>query len=132
MSEYLTPANVAIVVSLIMSLYAILKAVAPKTKTTVDDDVVAFIDKARPWVRDFAGPIWALVEQMQKAGKLDKLNKYGEFMSILRDGFKDAFGKELPEALEVDAKLMAQGLSAADKLSKAVTVNPQSSLDAAK
>ncbi|PKL44334.1 MAG: hypothetical protein CVV41_06765 [Candidatus Riflebacteria bacterium HGW-Riflebacteria-1] len=132
MSEYLTPANVAIVVSLIMSLYAILKAVAPKTKTTIDDSIVALVEKGRPWVRDYAYPIWALVEQLQKAGKLDKLNKYGEFMSILRDGFKDAFGKELPEALEVDAKLMAQGLSAADKLSKAVTVNPQSSLDAAK
>lgn len=132
MSEYLTPANVAIVISLVMSLYAILKAVAPKTKNTIDDSVVAFVEKGRPWVRDFSGPIWALVEQLHKAGKIDKLNKYGEYMWILRDAFKDAFGKELPEALEVNAKLMAQGLSAADKLSKSVAVNPPSSLDAVK
>ncbi|HAE37845.1 MAG TPA: hypothetical protein DCG57_04300 [Candidatus Riflebacteria bacterium] len=132
MSEYITPANAAIVAALLTSLLAIFRTIAPKTKTTVDDDIVAFIDKARPWVRDFSGPIWALVEQLQKAGKIDKLNKYGEYMSILREGFKDAFGKELPEALEVDAKLMAQGLSAAEKLSKAVPVNPPSSLDAAK
>lgn len=132
MSEYITPANAAIIVALLASLFAILRTIAPKTKTTVDDDIVAFIDKARPWVRDFSGPIWALVEQLHKAGKVDKLNKYGEYMSILRDAFKDAFGKELPEALETDAKLMAQGLSAADKLSKAVAANPQLSLDAVK
>lgn len=132
MSEYITPANVAIVISLLASLYAVLKTIAPKTKTTVDDDIVAFVDKARPWVRDFSGPIWALVEQLQKAGKIDKLNKYGEYMSILREAFKDAFGKELPEALETDAKLMAQGLSAADKLAKVETVNPTSGLGAVK
>lgn len=132
MSEYITPANVAIVVALVTSLVAILRTIAPKTKTTVDDDIVAFIDKARPWVYDFSGPIWSLVEQLYKSGKIDKLNKYGEFMSILREGFKDAFGRELPEALESDARLMAQGLSAADKLSKSVAVNPQSSLDAVK
>lgn len=132
MSEYITPANVAIFISLIASIYAVLRTIAPKTKTTVDDDIVAFVEKARPWVRDFAGPIWALVEQLQKAGKIEKLNKYGEFMSILRESFKDSFGKELPEELEADAKLMAQGLSAADKLAKEVSVNPTPGMDAAK
>lgn len=132
MSEYITPANVAIVISLLVSLYAMLKTIAPKTKTTVDDDLVAFVEKARPWVRDFAAPIWAVVEQLQKAGKIEKLNKYGEYMSVFREAFKEAFGKEMPEALETDAKLMAQGLSAADKIAKEVALNPIRGLDAAK
>lgn len=132
MSEYITPANVAIVISLLTSIYAILRTIAPRTKTTIDDDIVAFIDKARPWVHDFSGPIWALIEQLHKAGKIEKLNKFGEYMSVFREAFKDAFGKEMPEELEADAKLMARSLSAADKLSKSVAVNPQSSLDAVK
>lgn len=132
MSQYITPANMVIVISLIASLFAVLKSIAPKTKTTVDDDVVAFVEKTRPWVRDYAYPVWALVEQAQKSGKIQVLNKYGEYISILREAFKDAFGQEMPEALEVDAKLMAQGLSAAEKLTKAVTVNPIQGLNAAK
>jgi hypothetical protein len=141
MSEYLTPANVAILISVLMSLYAILKTIAPKTKTTVDDDIVAFVEKARPWVRDFAFPVWSLVEQLQKQGKILKNGKYGEYITILRDAFRQSFGKEMPKALETDAQLLAQGLSAADKLSKeslplAATIppveNPTSSQDAAK
>lgn len=132
MSEYLTPANVAIVISLLASLYAVLKTIAPKTKTTVDDDVVATVEKGRAWVRDYAAPIWSIVEQLQKAGKLKKVNKLDEYMSIFREAFQEAHNKEMPEALEADAKLMAQGLSAADKLAKVETVNPTSGLGAVK
>lgn len=132
MSEYITPANAAIVVALVTSFIAILRTIAPRTKTTIDDDIVAIIDKGRSWVRDYAFPIWSAVEQLEKAGKIERLNKYGEYMSVFREAFKSAFGKEMPEELETDAELMARGLSAADKLSKSVTVNPQSSLDAAK
>ena len=140
MLEYLTPANVAIVVSLMMSAFAVLKVVAPKTKTTVDDDIVAFVEKARPWVRDFALPAWALVEQLQKQGKILKGGKYDEYLTVLRDAFAASFGRALPKELEVDAQLMAQGLSAAEKLQKEAVApaqrapagNPMTSLDAAK
>ena len=132
MSEYLTPANMAIAISLLASLYAVLKTIAPKTKTTVDDDVVATVEKGRAWVRDYAAPIWSIVEQLQKAGKLKKVNKLDEYMSIFREAFQEAHNKEMPEALEADAKLMAQGLSAADKLAKVETVNPMSGLGAVK
>jgi hypothetical protein len=124
MSEYLTPANVAIAVSLLMALYSLIKTIAPKTKTTIDDDIVAFVERARPWVRDFAGPVWALVEQLQKQGKILKNGKYGEYLTILRDAFKQTYGQDMPKALEVDAQLMAQGLSAADKLVKESVVLP--------
>ncbi|GEM_PF-1698178 len=137
MSEYLTPANVAIAISLLASLYAVLKTIAPKTKTTIDDDIVAFVERARPWVRDFAFPVWSLVEQLQKQGKILKNGKYGEYITLLRDAFKQAYGRDMPKALEVDAQLMAQGLSAADKLAKEEPAsipigNPTSSQDAAK
>ncbi len=132
MSEYIAPANVAIIIALVTSAVAILRTIAPRTKTTIDDDIVAFIDKARPWVHDFSGPIWALIEQLHKAGKIEKLNKFGEYMSVFREAFKDAFGKEMPEELEADAKLMARSLSAADKLTRPEPINPQSSLDAVK
>jgi len=136
MSEYLTSANISIAISLIMSLYAILKTMAPKTKTTLDDDLVVLVEKGRPWVRNFALPVWSLVEQLFSQGKILKNSKYGEYLSIFREAFKQTYGKEMPKELEVDAQLMAQGLSAADKLGKdtlAVPVsNPPSSQDAAK
>ncbi len=132
MSEYLTPANLAIAISLFASIYAVLKTIAPQTKTTVDDDIVSFIDKGRAWVQSYGFPIWSVVEQLEKAGKIQRLSKYGEYMSIFREAFKSAFGKEMPEELETDAELMAKGLSAADKLAKEVSANPTQGLDAAK
>lgn len=141
MSEYLTPANVAIVISLLMSLYSVIKTIAPKTKTTIDDSIVSVVEKGRPWVRDFAFPIWSLVEQLFNQGKILKNSKNGEYLAIFREGFKQAFGQDMPKELETDAQLLAQGLSAADKLEKQAVLpgqsvtpvlNPPLSQDAAK
>jgi hypothetical protein len=138
MTEYLTPANLAIAVSLLTSLYALLRTIAPHTKTTVDDNIVAFVEKNRPWVRDFAWQVWSLVEELQRQGKILKGGKYGEYITILRDYFKKTHGREMPAELEADAELMAKGLSAADKLDKETGIrvlpvaNPISSQDKVK
>lgn len=124
MDRIFTVSNVAILVSLVMSLYAVLKSVAPKTKTEVDDKIVSLIEKARPWVYNFASLAWTIVETLGKSGQIDKLQKYSEYMNILKDGFMQAYGEEMPPALESDAQLIAQGLSAAEKLDKMNSLNP--------
>ncbi len=124
MDRVFTVSNVAILTSFVMSLYAVLKNIAPKTKTEVDDKIVNLVEKARPWVYNFASITWTIVENMGKSGKVDKLQKYSEYMNILRDGFKQAYGEEMPQALESDAQLIAQGLSAAEKLDKVNSLNP--------
>jgi hypothetical protein len=123
--ELFTVTNVALGISLIASLYALLKTIAPKTKTTADDKVVEFVERARPWVFNFASLSWSIVESLASTGKIDKLNKYSKYMDILREGFEGAFGEKMPKALEADAQFMAQGLSAMDKLEREVSQNPQ-------
>lgn len=132
MSEYFTATNVAIVLSLLASFYALLKTIAPKTKTTADDKVVELVEKARPWVSQFGGLIWSFVEQMANTGKIEKLNKASEYMKIIRESFKQAFSADMPEALNGDAELIAKGLSAIEKLEKGVTLNPTPARDEVK
>lgn len=124
MLEYFTVGNVALVVSLIASFYALLKTMAPKTQSTADDKALELIDRARPWIFSFSSLAWSIVESLSKSGKIDKLTKFSEYMRILKEGFEQAFGKEMPMALESDAQLIAQGLSAAEKLDKVNSLNP--------
>ncbi len=124
MEKILTVSNVAILASFAMSIYAVLKNIAPKTKTEVDDKIVNLIEKTRPWVYNFASLAWTIVENMGKSGKINKFQKYSEYINILKDGFKQAYGEEMPPALESDAQLIAQGLSAAEKLDKVNSLNP--------
>lgn len=123
MPEFINPTNVSILISLIMSVIAVLRTIAPVTKTTVDDDLVAFVDKSKATVRKLSLPIWAVIEEMEKAGKISKKAKYGEYLTMFRDFFRRTFGKEMPKEAEAEASILAAGYSASDKLQKKTLQN---------
>lgn len=116
MKEYLTPGNIAIAISVITALYTVFKAIAEKTENKVDDKIVESIERARMWLYTYAQPVWCTVEQLGQSGAIKKTRKFEEYMSILREVYKGAFGEEMPKSIETEAGVLADGMSAADKL----------------
>ena len=103
-------------ISVVTALYAIFKAVAEKTENKVDDKIVESIERARMWLYTYAQPVWCTVEQLGQSGAIKKTRKFEEYMSILREVYKGAFGEEMPKSIETEAGVLADGMSAADKL----------------
>ena len=135
MKEYLTPGNIAIAISVITALYTVFKAIAEKTENKIDDKIVESIERARMWLYTYAQPVWCTVEQLGASGAIKKSEKFDEYMNILKDAYKNAFGKEMTSSLETEAGILAEGMSAADKLNKnrfQTGSNPQESQDAGK
>ena len=131
--DYFTPQNVSILVVLIAAAYSVVRVTAHKTKTTLDDDFVGFVEKNRAWVRDVATPAWLIVEQLWRTGKLPRTAKLEKYLEIIRQLFSLTHqGEKMPGALEEEAKLYAAGLSVADKLGKEAGSSPMSGQGAAK
>lgn len=116
MKEYLTPGNIALAISVITALYTVFKAIAEKTENKIDDKIVESIERARMWLYTYAQPVWCTVEQLGQSGAIKKTRKFEEYMSILREVYKGAFGEEMPKSIETEAGVLADGMSAADKL----------------
>ena len=118
MPDYINPTTVSIAVTFITAIYALIRTMAPKTQTKLDDNFVSLVEKGRVTVNQFALPIWAVVEEMQKSGKISQKSKFGEYLGMFRDLFRRTHGADMPKELEAEAETLAAGISASDKLQK--------------
>lgn len=127
MENILNAPNLAMLISITAAVYAAIKAAAPKTENRFDDKVVDAVEKARAWMLSYAKPVWCVVEQLCESGAIKKSEKYGKYITTLKEAFETSFGEKMPAAVESEAALVAEGISAADKLCKAQSENPTQS-----
>lgn len=95
-----------------LSLIAVLRVVAPLTKTTRDDDAVAALDKGKAWVSTKAPILWAGIEV---AGKLNALPAGAAkgiwYLEQIRRAYFEAHKSEIPKELEALAQKIAADIS---------------------
>jgi len=117
MSKYLTAENISLLMVVLVYLFGIFKAIAAKTSNKTDDKIVESIDKYVTWGQEVAPHLWAMVEVASKFKNMTGEEKKNEFLKILKDKALEVHGKELGEGATSAAKLISEGLSAAEKLS---------------
>lgn len=122
----LTTENITLILTLLLIAERVLRAVAPSTQTTIDDEAVKGIDKARGWARSMAPAIYAVVEQLAASGKIAKAEKAQVFLTQLAEAYHRVEGAPLPNQAHAEAEVLAKGLAAADKLAlpAPATLNP--------
>jgi type II secretory pathway component PulM len=114
--EHLTTGNIAL---LFVVVYSLLKLVAPVTRTTKDDKVLAAIESARGWVQENAPDFWAIVEAHAQTGSLSgAANKLQAFLNALNAAYHQDKGVDLPQGAVDFAARKAAALSALDKISR--------------
>lgn len=116
MLQYLNSGDVALVVALVLAGEKILRVMAPITKTTLDDEAVKRIDRARAWAKEVAPVIYTIIEQAAEVGKIAKHNKATEFAAELEKAYARIEGGMLPVQALVEADIVARGMAAADKI----------------
>lgn len=114
--EHLTVDRLAIIFSLLASALAVLKVIANRTPTTVDDRIVDAAERAKAWVSEVAPDVWAVVEVLAATNKLEPAKKADEFMRRLEEAHIKVNGAVLPDAAKEHAAVRAAGMSAFDKL----------------
>ena len=117
-TDHLTPANVVILILAAEAAFRLLKQWAPKTATTVDDDVVAGVERTKSWALSMAPAFWAIAEVAARGGLIPKAEKAAKFLVDLKSAYYKEHGTELPDTAVVAAQSLVAGLSAADKLGK--------------
>lgn len=118
MPEWMTTDNVTLALVVLMVLERIVRAIAPKTETKIDDRIIASLDDARDWAEDMAPHLWAIVETMAAQGAIPKARKAALFGMQMKEAYHKATGKMLPEGAIATAETVAAGISAADKLGR--------------
>lgn len=126
MSWVADPNHLTLLVTLFIALWQVSKSVlrwlAPRTKTTVDDSVLAFMGKAEAmeecdWVRDMAPGFFAQAESLGKKGELGSgIGKLAYYVLVARDAYQAAKGKPISAAGEILLKQYAGKLAAQQKL----------------
>jgi hypothetical protein len=95
-----------------LSLIAILRVVAPLTKTPKDDEALAALDRGRVWISTKAPILWASVEVAAKIGSLPaSVSKAVYFLELLKKSWSDAHQSEIPKDLEMIAQRIAAEIS---------------------
>lgn len=113
MTEYLTADNLTLAVVLLLAMERIIRRLAPMTTTTRDDELVAGIDRARAWVREYAPLIVGIVEDLAATGKIPAAAKAAEYLSRLEAEWSKANpGQPLPPPVASEARLIAAGIAA--------------------
>lgn len=118
MPDWMTTDNVTLALVVLMVLERILRAVAPRTETKIDDRILAGFDDARDWAEDMAPHLWAIVEALAAQGAIPKAQKAALFGMQLKETYHKATGKLLPDGAVAQAETVAAGLSASDKLTR--------------
>ena len=112
----LTVENITFALTLLLIAERILRAIAPATQTTIDDEAVKGIEKAREWARTMAPAVYAVVEQLAASGKIAKAEKAQVFLNQLAEAYHRVEGAPLPDQAHAEAEVLAKGLAAAAKL----------------
>lgn len=99
-----------------LSLYAVLKAIASKTQTTKDDELVEAAKKLKDWTESKARIIWPMVEFAAAAGKLPAgVSKAIWALEQLKKAYNQAHGSDLPKLCEETAQRIWAELSIKQK-----------------
>jgi hypothetical protein len=122
MPDWMTTDNLTLALVVLMTLERIIRALAPKTATTLDDKFIGGLDDARGWAADMAPHLWAVVETLAMSGAIPKAQKTALFALKIREAYQKATGKLLSDGAVITAETVAAGLSAADKLDRLPTV----------
>jgi hypothetical protein len=118
MPEWMTGQNLTTVVVVLLALWEAFKAIAPKTATKIDDNIVDAVGDAKEWARGSSPHAWAIAELLAAQGAIPKAQKSAAFALKLREAYIEATGKVLPDKALKEAELVAAGLSASDKLNR--------------
>ena len=95
------------------------RVVAKWTATKKDDEFFAKLDKAKDFVRSHSKGFFAIVETLNDVGIIkDTDGKIKEFEKQLNEAYLKVNGEALPEPALQEAKTIASGLAAMDKLGK--------------
>lgn len=108
--------NLTTLFTVLLVLEAILRRIAPLTKTDADDKALAEIDKAKGWAMTVAPSFYAVVESLAATGKIPKAEKAQTFLAELAEAYRKANGKPLPAEAHAEAEIVARGLAATDKI----------------
>ena len=76
-SEYLTPANIALVLSLLLALESAWAKLYPTGK------IATTVENGKTWIRTYAPIVSALVEELANTGVIPKDSKAREYVSKL-------------------------------------------------
>lgn len=103
--------------ALILLGYAVmaLRYIAPKTKTTADDELLAGIEKAVEWAEQWSPAFWNIAEVAATEGRITKARKLMEFRKQMEESYRRIHDREMPAEAKAAAEMVAGGLSAAHK-----------------
>lgn len=88
-----------------LALWGVLKASAPHTKTTKDDELIAAGERLKAWTDSKARAIWPLVELAAASSKLPAgVAKAIYALEMLKRAFREAHGSDLPKVCEETAR----------------------------
>ena len=104
MMEYLTPANIALVLSLLSIAYTAWARAYPTGK------IATTVEAGKSWVRTYAPAISALIEELAKTGAIPKANKASEFLSKVEYEYAKAHPEAplLPPAAKAEVVLIGE------------------------
>lgn len=113
---------IGILNTLAIGIIALLRFMAPKTETKLDDQIVAGIDMLTEseWIEKMFPLFWSAVEATSKLPDANPafkgIRKLDEFLLQLRDAYRLATGKELTASGQALASKLAGAASTAAKL----------------
>lgn len=102
-----------------LSFWAVLKAIAGKTKTTKDDELVQAGQDVHAWAEKRAAVIWPLVELAAQTGKVPQgVAKAIYALELLKKAWGEANKSEMPRKCEEAAQQVWAVLSVTEKESR--------------
>ena len=129
-SKFLSVENVVFLFGALGWLFfivvSLLRVVAPRTSTTADDEAL----KKLEWLQNNAPLAFAKVKYLHESKQLpDGVDRITEYFIRLGEAFGAAFNTGnnlLPDSLKPAAKLIADGMHAANKIAENPTQSPVS------
>ena len=101
-----------LIVLIVINGIVLLRAIAPKTETKVDDNIVSGYDSFTGFLMSYGPIVHSVVEELARTSKIEKLQKLNTYMHRLEEIWKAQTGKSLTDGQVSAAKEVATALSA--------------------
>jgi hypothetical protein len=117
-NDYLNSGNIAL---LVMIVYSIMRFLAPRTESKVDDRLVAGIETGLAWLRENMPDAFSKVEAAARGGGMTTgAAKLAAYLWELNEAHIADHGVPMPAEMIEQAKRKAAGAAAADKAFRAI------------
>ena len=103
---------IGIVVIILLQGIALLRVIAPKTETKVDDRIVSGHDAFTGFLMSYGPVVHSVVEELARTSKIEKLQKLDTFLGRLEEIWRNQTGKALTSGQIATAKEVATAISA--------------------